>query len=280
MSTITSEQTAAWDGLELVATREDIKGGIEWSIHDHRHAVIVHLNGRMTALETELDGRAMSLEPANAAEIWIVPAGTRYAGRAEGGEIDYAVVYLDSDAIGRFLPGATYESIAPVHGLRDDYCYQSVCELLRVIQHSDDLSQLLADSIRQALCLHLFRSYGDASAVDLDAIKTGFDDRTMQLLRSYIHDNLAETIRIQDLSAVTGLRRERLLSEFRTAFGQTPGQYVIAQRIRRAQWLLANSSHAITEIAYETGFSSHGHFSRTFRKHVGETPQGFRRKWS
>ena len=90
-SSIRSEHAAAWDGVELVATHQDIEGGVEWSRDDDRHAVIIHLGGKMTELETELNGRGTSFEPATPAEIWIVPAGARYASRADGGEMRRAL---------------------------------------------------------------------------------------------------------------------------------------------------------------------------------------------
>lgn len=44
------------DCIEIEFTKEDISRGIEWQIQDDRHAVIVHLEGNITELDTEIDG--------------------------------------------------------------------------------------------------------------------------------------------------------------------------------------------------------------------------------
>ncbi|WP_447971870.1 helix-turn-helix domain-containing protein [Nitrospira sp. M1] len=63
---------------------------------------------------------------------------------------------------------------------------------------------------------------------------------------------------------------------FREAFGTTPAQYIITQRLRRVQSLLVNGKDDITSIAHATGFSSHSHLTTTFKKHLHITPSQFR----
>ena len=48
------------------------------------------------------------------------------------------------------------------------------------------------------------------------------------------------------------------------------------ERIEWAEYLLSSTDLSLAEIAYAAGFSSQSHFTRTFRKHRGTTPQGFR----
>jgi transcriptional regulator GlxA family with amidase domain len=50
-------------------------------------------------------------------------------------------------------------------------------------------------------------------------------------------------------------------------------------RIRHAQRLLEQSPLSIAEIAFATGFSSAGHFSRAFKAGTGRTPRDFRLKF-
>lgn len=53
-------------------------------------------------------------------------------------------------------------------------------------------------------------------------------------------------------------------------------QYIIAQRLRRARWLLMHTRNDITTIALETGFASHSHLTTAFKQHTGLTPLAFR----
>jgi AraC family transcriptional regulator len=51
---------------------------------------------------------------------------------------------------------------------------------------------------------------------------------------------------------------------------------MIGERLRRAKWLLTHIARDITDIALETGFSSHSHLTTTSTRHVGVTPHLFR----
>ena len=95
-------------------------------------------------------------------------------------------------------------------------------------------------------------------------------------LREYIDSRLDRAVRLGELASVTGLRVHDFLRAFRASFGTTPAQYVLEQRVGRARWLLKSTRKDITEIALETGFSSHAHLSMTFRKRVGMPPAAFR----
>ncbi len=49
-------QVGKWPGIDFSIAREDISSETDWKILDNRHTVVVHLNGPIHKLETELDG--------------------------------------------------------------------------------------------------------------------------------------------------------------------------------------------------------------------------------
>ena len=64
---------------------------------------------------------------------------------------------------------------------------------------------------------------------------------------------------------------------FRSTFGMTPYRYVLQMRIARAAYLLCTEPRrSISEIALETGFSTHAHLSDTFKRFIGVTPKSWR----
>ena len=278
LSGVLAEQSGRWGPVELVVTQEDIRAATTWRMREARHAVIVHLGGPMRRLETELDGTGASPEPPSAGDIWVVPAGRAYASRARGGTIRYGVLYVDPQLLARVAgPGA---DITPRLGHRDEFLYRSVERLAGLIGRGDDLSTTLGDSLGQAAALHLADGYrADARTGAGSRPGPQLTERAAARLRDHIHAHLGDRIVLEALADLAGMSPHALLVAFRRAFGTTPAQYVIAQRLRRARWLLTHSASDITAIALETGFASHSHLTTAFRRHVGLTPRDFRRRW-
>ncbi|HEX2330708.1 MAG TPA: AraC family transcriptional regulator [Candidatus Angelobacter sp.] len=64
---------------------------------------------------------------------------------------------------------------------------------------------------------------------------------------------------------------------FRTAFGQTPHDFVTRIRMDRARHLLARGEMTVTEVCMDVGYSSLGSFSHKFLTLVGQTPSAYQR---
>ena len=96
-------------------------------------------------------------------------------------------------------------------------------------------------------------------------------------LSEYINTNLATRIQVKDLATLSGLSLGHLCRAFRTTFGVPPHTYINHRRIELSQTLLLTTSEAISEIALRCGMCDQSHFTRAFRRIVGETPHGWRR---
>ena len=66
------------------------------------------------------------------------------------------------------------------------------------------------------------------------------------------------------------------MGSFQDAFGVPPHRYLLTRRIERASALLRDTALSITEIAFQTGWTSLGTFGRTFRDVTGESPGALR----
>lgn len=68
--------------------------------------------------------------------------------------------------------------------------------------------------------------------------------------------------------------------EFQTQFQESPGKWLLQQRLAHSADLLRNSSLNVTEVAFESGFEDVSHFSRVFKERFGATPMAFRQSAS
>lgn len=78
------------------------------------------------------------------------------------------------------------------------------------------------------------------------------------------------------LARVSGVSEAHFARSFKDAFGIPPHRYLLTRRIERAKALLRETELPITEIAFQTGWSSLGTFGRVFRDITGETPKELR----
>lgn len=279
---VRKDAEASFEAFTFGRSVEDIHEGAEWAISNNHHSVIVHLDGQMSSLETQLNGHELSRGPANNGEVWIAPAGSSYAAAACGRRIEYCVMSFKSDVLKRvFGLTQSFDEIVPAHGVRDTYCYHSVRELMRCLDQGDDVSVLMADTLSRTLALHIYRRFGgDSVSEPATPIEDNrFDQGVVRLLREHIYENMSEPMTLAELAEMAGVTPHMFLMAFRTEFGTTPAQYIIEQRLRRAQWLLSNTDIDITRIAMDTGFASHSHLTSTFKKRTGQTPREFRREY-
>src|SRR5256885_16032090 len=77
---------------------------------------------------------------------------------------------------------------------------------------------------------------------------------------------------VRRLARVSAVSEAHFARSFKEAFGIPPHRYLLTRRIERAKRLLGDTELAVTEIAFQTGWSSLGTFCRTFRDVTGESP--------
>ena len=62
---------------------------------------------------------------------------------------------------------------------------------------------------------------------------------------------------------------------FKASTGKNLREFVEAQRIKKAIELLISTQMTLTQIAYESGFSSQSYFSYVFKRYTGVTPREY-----
>jgi AraC-like DNA-binding protein len=94
---------------------------------------------------------------------------------------------------------------------------------------------------------------------------------------THIDANLAAPIRIKDLASLADISTSHFCRTFKCTFGYTARAWIARRRIEAAQSLMLLTHAPLSEIALSCGMSDQSHFTRAFRRIVGETPQSWRR---
>ena len=89
---------------------------------------------------------------------------------------------------------------------------------------------------------------------------------------------LGRALPVSELAHVAGMSPSRLHARFLAEVGQSPAEWVRAQRIQRAKRLLLTSDRPVTDLAFDLGFPSSQYFATVFRGLVGMTPRDYRQR--
>jgi AraC-like DNA-binding protein len=83
---------------------------------------------------------------------------------------------------------------------------------------------------------------------------------------------------VSQAAAEIGMSGYHFIRLFKAVFGETPKQCQLAARLEKAKHLLAGSDASVTDICFDSGFSSLGTFSYVFSRRFGVSPSAFRQK--
>ncbi len=99
--------------------------------------------------------------------------------------------------------------------------------------------------------------------------------RLIRRAKEFLEANLARPIRLADVAQAVGASPAYLTDTFRRVEGIPLHGYLTQLRLARALVELRQADD-LTRLALDLGFSSHSHFTATFRRAFGCTPSQFR----
>jgi AraC family transcriptional regulator len=95
----------------------------------------------------------------------------------------------------------------------------------------------------------------------------------------YISEHLNENLSLEQLARIAFFSQYHFHRLFSSIMNETPADFVLRLRLEKAANILAQDRpQSITEIAYNSGFSSPSVFSRAFVKHFGVSASKWRKK--
>lgn len=106
--------------------------------------------------------------------------------------------------------------------------------------------------------------------------KQGSYSPTVQKCLHYISRHLHENIRAEHLALLTGLSSKTVAEHFRQETGYSIPDYLHAQRVEEAKYLLRYTEYSLAEISGILNYASQSYFTKIFRDRTGQTPQQYR----
>lgn len=91
--------------------------------------------------------------------------------------------------------------------------------------------------------------------------------------RKIIEENLIETdLNVDEIGQRLGLSRVQLYRKIKSLTNYAPNELIRIIRLKAAEQLMLNTEKSISEIAYDTGFSSPSYFTKCFKEYFNESP--------
>ncbi|MGW6915834.1 helix-turn-helix domain-containing protein [Kitasatospora sp. NPDC054939] len=196
-----------------------------------------------------LDGRRATTHWAHAAEL---------SARHPLAEVDPDVLYTDNGSV---LTAAGKAAAV-------DLCLHLV--------HLDHGAGI-ANSVARRLVMPPHRPGGQAQFV-ATPVPAGGDHALSELL-AWAHRRLDRPLTVTDLARRANTSPRHLGRQFRAVTGETPLQWLLTQRVRRAQELLEATDDGIEAVARATGMGTATTLRRQFKRVVGVPPDAYRRSF-
>lgn len=93
---------------------------------------------------------------------------------------------------------------------------------------------------------------------------------------NYMNENYTAGVSCTELASLIKMDKFGFIRTFKAQTSKTPYEYLLDLKIEKAKKMLKSSDYSITEISMLCGFSSHSHFTSTFRKKIGISPTEYR----
>jgi len=134
---------------------------------------------------------------------------------------------------------------------------------------------LALHSLEEQHAQEVVDAYLNATLAPIEVVG-GLPPRRLQRVFAYIRENVARGLSVNELAHVVGMSQYYFSKLFKMSTGITPHQYVMRQRVERAQEHRRERRMALAEIAPQVGFETQSHFTSVFRRLVGATPKRYR----
>lgn len=162
-----------------------------------------------------------------------------------------------------------------VPGIRAALCNDSFSAYSGAKSEGMNVLILSVHSLELDPAREIVNAYVGATLAPIEVVG-GLPPRRLQRVLEYVKQNIEKDLSVAEMAQVVGMSQYYFSKLFKMSTGTTPHQYVMRQRVERAQELLREGNAALVEVATHVGFETQSHFTSVFRRLVGITPKKFR----
>jgi two-component system response regulator YesN len=127
------------------------------------------------------------------------------------------------------------------------------------------------DELHDFLCNHIIIYFAS-----LEEAKN--EKKQVLAIKNYIAKNyMSDGLSISDISGYLHMSASHVCTIFKQETGDTINNYLTAYRLNKAKQYLRETLLTVAEISVKVGYRDNSYFGRIFRKHIGMTPNDYRK---
>jgi AraC-like DNA-binding protein len=216
--------------------------------------------------ELKWQGQSCVLEPGSCVLIF---CDTYHEYRTKpGGRWEFSWLHAVGDGFWGYRPALTAR-LTPVRLRAPDAAREHFERVFRFAPHRDVVAMAEISDAVSSLLTDMLRSLAEGD-------ETPLGRADIRGLASYIRQNCAENLSMDDFAREIALSQYHLIRLFTHQMGMPPYRYLHVCRVTDAQRLLRTTDRSVSEIAFCVGYSDPVNFIRHFRAIAGTTPARYR----
>jgi AraC family transcriptional regulator len=173
--------------------------------------------------------------------------------------------------------GLRIDALFCPHGARDQTLNHLASALLPALRNPHWATKSFLDHIGRALIAHFVWAYGGARAETCSS-RGGLVPWQERRCKELVTARIAAQISMRDLANVCRLSVSHFSRTFKQTIGEPPHRWLLRQRVKVAQGMLAGSAKSIAEIAIDCGFADQSHLTKVFSGIISDTLGTWRRR--
>ena len=242
-----------------------------------RHVVVINI-GHSSTWEFKKEGRFRRFFKARGA-ISFFPSHQPFSGRlkVERGVLANVLflalnpVFMSRTAVGLELDSDHIELVEQRRST-DPTLHHIAMALRAGVQTGAALDRMYGEALSTALAVHLLREYG-AAVLGPKRQYGGLPREKLVRALEYIQDQLDADLTVSGIAQAVYMSPYHFTRLFKESTGQSPYQYVVEARVRKAKELLTTGKFTISEAAHHVGFVDQSHLTRHFKRVFGLPPK-------
>jgi len=232
-------------------------------IQKHFHSSPILLFVFAGSITERIQNRWNEYRPAS---VVLRPAGESHTHHYGNRGVHCLAVEIGSEILGEFPEAAkqceTYSFTS------DGSSFSNGLRLWRTIHRLDSARSITAEE----LLLRTLNGF-----LPPFACSTNIAPRWLRQAVEIIHESFLEDLTLSGIAKNAGVHPVYLADTFRKFYGSTVGNTIRKLRLDHAIQQLIHTELSITEIALESGFFDHSHFTNFVRQRTGLTPSALRK---